>query len=392
VGFIGLLGLTCAFAVFGVTGTAMSAPSGEPIPFGVLTPLSAPGDLEAGKDFLAAAKAWESYTNANGGILGRPVEIETGDDKGTPDVAASEARRLITEKRVVGITGQWTGDTTQAEMPVVERYNVPLVVPYAWSDVLTAKNLPQVFRVGPYNSVIAALFAPYLRHKGYHQVTVFADSSDYAQGFAKALVASANSNPPIKVVSYEAKSTDLTPSITAMMSEPPDAIVIAASFASRNLIINQAREAGFKGDVVAGWDYTSTPDFWQTTKSNGVGVIYPTFFVKGELPLTKTGETVNAQIGKPPVVYQYLIWDSLDALKWAIEKTQSTEPAKLVAALPDARFEGTMGPISFTNKPGTSDFHQWLGFSMFFKEMTEVGQTDDKSKLVFTVRPSAALP
>lgn len=391
---ISLLALVTALAVVaGAPGTAISAstPSGNPIPIGVLTPLSAPGDLEAGKQFMAAAKAWESYVNANGGILGRPAAIESGDDQGTPDVAASEARRLITQKRVVGITGQWTGDTTKAEMPIAQLYNVPLVIPYAWSDELTGKNLPQVFRLGPYNSVIAALFAPYLRHNSYHRVTVFADSSDYAQGFAKALVASGNGKPEIKVVSYEAKSTDLTPSITAMMSEPPDAIVIAASFASRNLIINQAREAGFKGDIVAGWDYTTTPDFWQTTKSNGVGVVYPTFFVKGHLPLTKTGETVNAQLGKPPVVYQYLIWDSLNALKSAIEKRQSIDPAEIVKALPDISFEGTMGSISFTNKPGTPDFHQWLGFSMFFKQMTEVGQTDDTSKLVFTVRPSDAL-
>jgi ABC-type branched-subunit amino acid transport system substrate-binding protein len=369
-----------------------ATPSGDPISIGVITPLSAPGDIEAGKQFLDAAKAWAKYVNQKGGILGRPVTIETGDDKGTPDVAASEARRLITQKKVVGITGQWTGDTTQAEMPVVQRYNVPLVVPYAWSDELTGKNLPQVFRVGPYNSVIAGLFAPYLRHKSYRRVTLFADSSDYAQGFAKALKATARGKPDIKVVNYEAKATDLTPSITAMMSQPPDAIVIAASFASRNLIINQARQAGFKGDIVAGWDYTTTPDYWKTTKSNGVGVVYPTFFVKGALPLTKTGKAVNAQLGAPPLVYQYLIWDSLNAVKWAIDKTKSVDPAKLVSALPHANFQGTMGRISFTNKRGTVNFHQWLGFSMFFKKMTAVGQTDTGSKLVFSVRPADALP
>jgi branched-chain amino acid transport system substrate-binding protein len=367
---------------------AQSTPSGDPIAIGVITPLSAPGALEAGHSMVDLAKAWEAYVNAHGGIIGRPAKIETGDDAGSPDNAASEARRLITQKKVIGITGQWTGDTTKAEIPVAQRYNVPLVIPYAWSDELTGMNLPHVFRVGPYNSVIAALFAPYLRHKGYQHVTLFADSSDYAQGFAKALLAAAGGKPDIKVVSYESHATDLTAPIAGVMASPPDAIVIAASFESRNLIIVQARDAGFKGDVIAAWDYPTTHDFWDITKSKGVGIVYPTFFAVGQMPLTPTGKAVGAQMGKQPVVYQYLLWDSLNALKWAVEKTNGTDTAAIVKALPDAQYEGTMGPISFTNKAGTPDFHQWLGFSMFFKEMTEVGQQDDASKLIFSVRPT----
>lgn len=389
--------LTLAAAACGGSTSAQgTSPSGNPIPIGFLTPLSAPGDFNGGNDMLNAAQVWVKYTNSHGGIIGHPVKLALGDDKGTPDVAGSEARRLIAEEKVVGLTGQWTGATAKAEMPVAQRYNVPIVIPYAWSDELTGDNLPQIFRVGPYNSKIAALFAPYLKHKAYTNVALFADSSDYAQGFAKALVLSAHDTPKINVVNYDAHATDLTPEITKVMSNPPDAIVIAASFVSRNLIINQARQAGFKGDIIAGWDYTTTPDYWQTVKDNGVGVVYPTFYAAGKLPLTRTGDNLAAALKSEmpkyssPVVYQFYVWDCLDAFKWAIEKTNSTDPGKLVAALAGADYEGTMGRIRFTNQQGTPDFHQWLGFTMFFKKMDAVGQTDTQSSLVYTVQASAA--
>jgi branched-chain amino acid transport system substrate-binding protein len=374
-------------ALLGV-GAEGHAQSSEPIAIGLVTPLSAPGDIEAGKRFLATAKAWEAEVNKNGGILGRRVSIVIGDDKGTPDVAASETRRLITQEKAVAITGQWTGDTARAEMPVAQRYDTAVCVPFAWSDFLTQSNQPQIFRVGPYSSVISALFAPYIEHKGYKRVTMFADTSDYAQGFASTLAPLVKAKLTFDVISYEAHATDLTPSITKMMANPPDAIIVAASFVSRNLLVAQARDAGYKGDIIAGFDFPTQSDFWEATGEKGIGVVYPTFFVKGQLPLTKTGEKVGVALNTSPLVYQYLIWDCFNAIKWAIEKSNTTDPSTLVKALPDANYEGTMGNITFTNKPGTVTFHQWLGFSMFFKETTAVNQSDDQTKLVFTTKAS----
>ena len=45
---------------------------------------------------------------------------------------------------------------------------------------------------------------------------------------------------------------------------------------ARYLAVSQARAAGYKGDIVLGWDYVDEA-FWKATGKRGVGVIWPTF-------------------------------------------------------------------------------------------------------------------
>jgi branched-chain amino acid transport system substrate-binding protein len=388
----GSIAAASALVASGAAGGASGGrdPAGEPIVIGFISPLSEPGDFRSGRDNLRAARVWVKYVNDHGGILGRPVKLEIGDDKGAPETGASEARRLITQKKVIALVGMWNSSTTLAQMEIAKRYNVPIFSHYSWSDDITKKGYDQVFRVGPYNSEIAELFVPYLRHKRYKRVAVLAEDTDYGIGFARSLAKATKGKPKVDIVQFQAQTKDLTPELSKLASRPPDAIIIASAYEAENLSIKQAREVGLKSDIIAGWDYPTLPGFWDVVGEAGVGVVYPTFYAAGKLPLTRTGKTLGnvfkKATGRVAVIYHYLLWDALNAIKWAIEKTKSTSPGDLVKVLPSANYEGTTGRITFTNKRGTVLFHQWEGHVQFFKQLTKRGQTDAQAKVVFAAR------
>ena len=100
---------------------AMAEPEGEPIQIG--------GSL-ALTGFLAPTAAIHKIVgdeyikkiNAEGGLLGRPVEWVLFDDEAAPDKAAALYERLITEEEVDLLIGPYGTGTITAGMNVAERY------------------------------------------------------------------------------------------------------------------------------------------------------------------------------------------------------------------------------------------------------------------------------
>jgi branched-chain amino acid transport system substrate-binding protein len=380
---------TALTALVGLGLFAGMAPAGaaDEITLGLVSPLSEPGDARSGEAIKKTAELWAKLTNEAGGIIGRQVKLAVYDDQGKVEVGASAMERAITEANASAILGVWASSVALAQMEVAKGYNVPMLAFYSWSDDITAKNYPQVFRIGPYNSQIAAQMVPFVKERGYKKAVVLAEDTAYGLGFAKAFEESAKSVPDLsfEVVQFQAQTQDLTAVMSKVAAAQPDVVIVQTVHAATNLSIKQGREVGLKADIITGWDWPLLPDFWPTVGEAGVGVIYPTFS-DPSLNVTAAGkafvDAYKAEYGHEPAIFQYYLWDNFNAVKAAIEKTNSSEPAKLVEALPDVSFEGTIGPITFRNEPGTVNFHQWDKFAMFFKRLNKVGDGEAEAEMV----------
>ena len=103
------------------TPTDDTEPSGEPIIIGstlALTGFLAP----TAAIHRVAGELFVEQLNANGGLLGRPVEWVVLDDESVPDQAAALYERLITEDEVDLIIGPYGTGTITAGMAVAQRY------------------------------------------------------------------------------------------------------------------------------------------------------------------------------------------------------------------------------------------------------------------------------
>ena len=366
--------------------------SKDEVVFGISTVFSGPS-ARFGQDHLDVAELFRDQVNANGGIDGHRVVLKTADDKLQPSVGVSETRRLINSENVAALFGSPGSSVAVAEVPVVQRANVPMCLDYTWADEVTEMNTEQVFRIGPYNTLIGQSFVPYLQEKGYEKVAILAEDTDYGIGAGEAIKEGAGDSMDVELIQFPSETQDLTPQLSKLAAQdpPPDATIIASTLAPQFSFYNQAAEVGLPGDKIAGWDSVTQPDFWKTVGDNGVGVVYPTFYASS-LELTKTGqdfqEAYKAKFDRDPTIYMFLQWDCLNAIREAIEMTGSIEPGDLVPALPKLDFEGTTGNITLTREKGTVHWNQWEDITVFFKQFTKKGQTDAKTKTVYTTKPA----
>jgi urea transport system substrate-binding protein len=126
-------------------GPAPAGPSGPPIRIGVLH--SQTGTMAISeRAVIDAVLLAVDEINAQGGLLGRPVQPILADGRSDEEEFARRADKLITEDRVSTIFGCWTSASRKAVVPVVQRHNHLLVYPVQYEG---AEQSPNVVYLGP---------------------------------------------------------------------------------------------------------------------------------------------------------------------------------------------------------------------------------------------------
>lgn len=111
-----------------------------PIRIGVLHSLT--GTMSASeKPLVAAVELAIQEINANGGLLGRPVEIVMADGHSDENVFASEAERLIVQEKVSALFACWTSACRKAVKPVVERHQHLMFYPMQYEGMEQSQNI-----------------------------------------------------------------------------------------------------------------------------------------------------------------------------------------------------------------------------------------------------------
>src|SRR5699024_5867131 len=122
------------------------APSGDPIRIGASVSTTGTNG-RTGLYQQEAYLLWEAQKNANGGLLGRPVEFVIYDDQSDPTTGARLYERLITEDEVDLILGPYASGVTQAVAQITERYGYPLLVAGASANSIWESGFQAVFGV-----------------------------------------------------------------------------------------------------------------------------------------------------------------------------------------------------------------------------------------------------
>lgn len=150
---------------------ALAARAAEALKLGVLVPMTG-ATASDGARLLKAHELAAREINESGGLKGlggAKVELVVADTQSKPEVARSEAERLISRAGVSALMGAWSSAVTIPSMQVAERYRTPYIVTSAVTDSITEQKLQFVFRVSPKGSWAAKdviSFIKYLREKG----------------------------------------------------------------------------------------------------------------------------------------------------------------------------------------------------------------------------------
>ncbi|MBV9014296.1 MAG: ABC transporter substrate-binding protein [Alphaproteobacteria bacterium] len=208
----------------------LAAGAADNIKIGFPIPLSGPTAVY-GKPVLAGAEMAVQEINAQGGVLGRKLELLSRDSKANADEAVRLARELIIKDSVDFLAGTLTSAEAPAVSTVAKENKIVFIAPTSKSTILTdEKHIhPYIFRVSS-NTDVEGLAGATLMARWKDVKTVATIAPDYAYGrdsIAAFMEALKKQRPDIQIVDQQwpkLGEPDFTPFITAQMSKNPDAV------------------------------------------------------------------------------------------------------------------------------------------------------------------------
>ena len=129
------------------------------------------------------AKLHINNVNATGGVNGQKIELISLDDKFDPKLALENGRQLIKDKNVLAMFLTRGTPQTEALLPLLDKYGVPLIGPSSGAMVFHKPVKKRVFNVrGTYQHEVEKAVA-YLHARGITRIgVVYADDSFGADG------------------------------------------------------------------------------------------------------------------------------------------------------------------------------------------------------------------
>jgi branched-chain amino acid transport system substrate-binding protein len=118
---------------------AGAAPSGKPIKLGYLSSMSGTASIITNAE-LEAIKIAVDEINSKGGVLGRPLQLVTRDDKGRADDGRREARELVENEDVFLIMGVINSAVALAVSEYAKEAEVPFIDTIAQTAALTEEK------------------------------------------------------------------------------------------------------------------------------------------------------------------------------------------------------------------------------------------------------------
>lgn len=325
--------------------------SGDPIKIGWIGSLT--GDQAPwGKCESQTAQMLIDETNANGGILGRQLELVALDTKGDANEAVNAVKRLVSQDKVCAILGPNASAQALAITGVLESAHVSDIATVATNPKITVNDKGEVnqynFRVcftDPYQGAVAGGYAADVL--GYKKAAILYDvASDYSQGFMQYFIETfeAKGGTVVAQEAFKAGDTDFRPQLTKIKKADPEIILMPYYYKEVALSSNQARELGIDATLMGGDGWPSDNLFEMAGKSlEGSYVVNHFDYNDPDVkPLT---EAYIEKYGTTPEINCYMVHDAYKVLLAAIEKAGSADPQAITDALTEVEVKGVTGTI-----------------------------------------------
>ena len=290
-----------------------------------------------------AVKMAAEEINAAGGITvgddSYRLNVIAYDDKANPTEASNAVRKLIDRDGVKFILGFCCSGATGAVASFIEYEDAVMLVGNAAERSITTREIPNLTRTRPPADYTGAAAGTFVANKGHKRVAVLGALdvgfyASYVDAFEKEL--NAAGGEIISRESFGLRDRDMTPQLTKIREQDPDAILVVGYVEPAAFIYRQAVELGI--DVPRyGFTSGSEEQFLRVADSEqmeGVWDLRPTELTL--LSATDTGIAYHAnyseRFGIAPSPSSPYAYDQTYALKHAIEAAGTVEDTAAVAA------------------------------------------------------------
>lgn len=351
---------TLLFATVALTGNLFAA---DTIKLGVAGAHS--GDLASyGLPSVKAAELVVKKINANGGILGKQVELLVEDDVCKPEVAGNTATKLVSDGVNV-VLGHICSGATKAALGFYKDAGIVVMSPSATTPDLTLSgDYPNFFRTIAHDAVQAQLQVKYatqvLKVK---KIAVLHDKGDYGKGQAE-LAQKYFTEAGVEVVLFEGVTPgamDYSAIVTKLSRVKPDLVIWGGYHPEASKIVSQMRKKRMKTAFMGG-DGVKDDTFIKVAGKYAEGV-----YATGPMDISSNPLAIQAKkehqdtYGSDPGAFFDAAYSATLALLNAIEKAGSTDYDAIVKVLHTDLVDTPLGKIKFDEHGDATG----IGFSVY---------------------------
>jgi branched-chain amino acid transport system substrate-binding protein len=342
---ISVLGLAAGFA-FALAGTASAQ-----ITIGVQGPITGPNAV-FGTQLKNGAEQAATDINAHGGMMGKKISIEFGDDVSDPKQGVSVANKFVGDG-IKYVVGAFNSGVTMPSSDVYHENGILEITPASTNPKITERGMWNVFRTCGRDDQQGSVAGAYiLKHFKGKRVVVVDDKTTYGKGLADETV-KALAKGGMKPVLREGINTgekDYSALVSKIKEARADLVYWGGLQTEGGLIVRQMRDQGVKAQVM-GADGIATDEF---ASIGGPGVIGTLMTFPPDPRNKPTAKKVVAEFQKKnydPEAYTLYSYAAVQIIVDAAKGAKSLDPKKMAAYMHSGHtFHTVIGPISYDKK------------------------------------------
>ena len=355
-----LLATAACLAAASTLPTGAFAEGGGPFAVGAVEILTGPS-AAYGVAIKAGLELALDDINKKGILGGRFINLTVEDSAGNKDQAINAARKLIGRDKVSLIIGPTLSNEMFAVGPVVNERKIPIIGTSTTAVGITAIG-DWVFRTSLPESDVIPVTLAYAQGRGVKTIALmYANDDAFSKsGFETMKQAADKAGLTIVTIeSFGSKDSDFSAQLTKIKGLKPDAVGISALVEPVAGVLLQAKSLGFGKDTLfIGGNGSNSPKLGEIAgdAANGLIVGSPWFIGKDEPASKAFVAAFQAKYSRPPDQFAAQAFDTMNIVAAAIERAQGVENDKLHAALLATKYDGVMGPFTFTDHrdPGST--------------------------------------
>jgi branched-chain amino acid transport system substrate-binding protein len=309
-----------------------------------------------GKDIENGVRLAIEESNAKGlTINGQKIKLvlDAQDDAADPRTATQVAQKLVDDK-VVGVVGHLNSGTSIPASKIYSDAGIVQISPAASNPAYTQQGFKTTYRVVATDAQQGPALANYAaKSLKVKRVAIVDDSTAYGQGLANEFEKTAKSLG-MNVMSHDAtndKAVDFRAILTRIKGENPDAIMYGGMDATAGPFAKQAKQLGLRAKVLAGDGACSEKLADLAGDATGNIVCSDIGMALQKMPDGKEFEAkYQKRFGQPVQIYAPFAYDATNIIIDAMKRANSTDPAKILAVMPNTDYKGVIGETTFDSK------------------------------------------
>jgi branched-chain amino acid transport system substrate-binding protein len=333
-------------AILFTTGGALA----QDVPVAVVGPMT--GQYASfGQQLKNGAELAVADINAAGGVLGKKLSLQIGDDACDPKQARAVAEKMVGLK-VPFVAGHYCSSSSIPASEVYNEGNVVQITPASTNPTFTERGMWNTFRVcgrdDQQGSVAGTYIAKAFSGKN---VAILQDKSTYGKGLADEMKKALNKAGSTEKMyeAYTQGDKDFNALVSKMKANAIDVVYVGGYHTEAGLILRQMRSQGMTAQMISG-DAIATNEFWSITGDAGKGMM----FTFGADPRVRPSAAAVVKRFKDknidPEGYTLYTYAALQIWSQAVAKAGTTDAKKVAETIKAGKWDTVLGPIGYDSK------------------------------------------